>query len=95
MQAGLVYGHMGVVDFIVNKMKEEYKEKYAKSEKPIQVIATGGLATMVSRGAKSIDKVDRLLTLEGLQFIYEKNRNNFSRRSRESSESIELKALRI
>ncbi|MDY2670514.1 MAG: type III pantothenate kinase [Anaerovoracaceae bacterium] len=95
MQSGLVYGHMGVVDFIVNKMKEEYMEKYAGSDKPIQVIATGGLATMVSRGAKSIDKVDRLLTLEGLQFIYEKNRNNFSRRSRESSESIELKALRI
>lgn len=95
MQSGLVYGHMGVVDFIVNKMKEEYMEKYAGSDKPIQVIATGGLATIVSRGAKSIDKVDRLLTLEGLQFIYEKNRNNFSRRSRESSESIELKALRI
>lgn len=95
MQSGLVYGHMGVVDFIVNKMKEEYMEKYAGSDKPIQVIATGGLATMVSRGAKSIDKVDRLLTLEGLQFIYEKNRNNFSRRSRESSESIEFKALRI
>ena len=49
---------------------------------------------MVSHGAKSIDKVDRLLTLEGLQMIYEKNRNNFSRRSRESRESIELKALR-
>ncbi|MGI6205837.1 MAG: type III pantothenate kinase [Anaerovoracaceae bacterium] len=94
MQSGLVYGHMGVVEFIVDKMKKEYQEKYAISDKPIKVIATGGLATMVSRGAKSIDKVDRLLTLEGLQYIYEKNRNNFSRRSRESRESIELKAMR-
>lgn len=94
MQAGLVYGHMGVVDYIVDKMKKEYAEKYAISDKPVQVIATGGLATMVSHGARSIDKVDRLLTLEGLQMIYEKNRNNFSRRSRESRESIELKAER-
>ena len=75
-------------------MKQDYSEKYATSEKQPMVIATGGLATMVSHGAKSIDKVDRLLTLEGLQMIYEKNRNNFSRRNRESRESIELKALR-
>lgn len=95
MQAGLVYGHMGVVEYIVGKMKQDYAEKYATSDKQPLVVATGGLATMVSHGAASIDKVDRLLTLEGLQIIYEKNRNNFGRRSRESRESIEMKALRV
>ena len=94
MQAGLVYGHMGVVDYIVNMMKEEYREKYGKPEDEIKVVATGGLATMVSKGARTIDHVDRMLTLEGLQLIYEKNKNNFSRRSRESRESIELRAER-
>ncbi len=94
MQAGLVYGHMGVVDYIIRRMKQEYCEKYAKQEVPIKVVATGGLATMVSRGVDSIDQVDRLLTLEGLQLIYEKNKNNFNKRNRESRENIELKALR-
>lgn len=94
MQAGLVYGHMGVVDFIVEKMKEEYYENYGSRSEDIKVIATGGLATMVSKGARSIDHVDRMLTLEGLRIIYEKNKNNFSRRSRESKESIELRAER-
>ncbi len=94
MQAGLVYGHMGVVDFIVDKMKEEYHEKYGRPDEEIKVIATGGLATMVSNGAKSIDYVDRMLTLEGLRIIYEKNKNNFSRRSRESKDFIELRAER-
>ena len=85
---------MGVVDYIVNMMKEEYREKYGKPEDEIKVVATGGLATMVSKGARPIDHVDRMLTLEGLQLIYEKNKNNFSRRSRESRESIELRAER-
>ncbi len=29
---------------------------------------------MVSKGVKAIDHVDRLLTLEGLSLIYEKNK---------------------
>lgn len=72
MQSGLVYGHMGMVDYIVKKMKQELSEHCGG--KPVKVIATGGLATMISRGVDSIDAVDRMLTLEGLQIIYEKNR---------------------
>ena len=32
---------------------------------------------MVSKGVKAIDHVDRLLTLEGLSLIYEKNKKQF------------------
>ncbi len=92
MQAGLVYGHMGVVDYIVNKMKEEYRSQYGSPDQEIKVIATGGLATMISKGSNTIDHVDRMLTLEGLQLIYEKNKNNFSRRNRENKESGEALA---
>ena len=92
MQSGLVYGHMGVVDYIIRKMKEEYQEMTGSSADDITVVATGGLATMVSKGVKAIDHVDRLLTLEGLSLIYEKNKNNFGNRSNMSRENIQLHA---
>ncbi|MCQ2551360.1 MAG: type III pantothenate kinase [Clostridia bacterium] len=72
MQAGLVYGHMGVVDYIVRKMKEELKETGSGKE-PI-VVATGGLSTMIESGVDCIDHVDKMLTLEGLEIIYRKNK---------------------
>lgn len=71
MQSGLVYGHMGMVDFIVRKM---VKELEAISEKPVTVVATGGLASLIERGIDCIHHVDKMLTLEGLEMIYEKNR---------------------
>ena len=92
MQAGLVYGHMGVVDYIIRKMKQEYQTLTGGDPSKITVVATGGLATMVSKGVKSIDHVDRLLTLEGLSLIYEKNKNNFGNRNNMSKENIQLRA---
>lgn len=73
MQSGLVYGHMGMVDFIVKKMKDELVELGANTEE-IQVIATGGLASLIAEGIDCVDVVDKMLTLEGLQIIYEKNK---------------------
>ena len=73
MQSGLVYSHMGMVEFIVRKMKEEL-EAITESGTPAKVIATGGLAAMIDAGVDCIDCVDRLLTLEGLEIIYRKNR---------------------
>jgi type III pantothenate kinase len=75
MQSGLVYGHMGMVDYIVSKMKEELAA-HTPTEKPVRVIATGGIANMIDNGIDCIDIVDKQLTLEGLQFIYEKNKSN-------------------
>jgi type III pantothenate kinase len=73
MQSGLVYGHMGMIEFIINRMKKELTE-YAPARLPVRVIATGGLASMMAAGIDGIDYVDRLLTLEGLRYIYEKNK---------------------
>jgi type III pantothenate kinase len=69
MQAGIFFGYVGQVDGIVNRMKEESKEI------PV-VIATGGLASLISTEAKSIDVVDPFLTLKGLRIIYEKNKDS-------------------
>ena len=38
------------------------------------VVATGGLALMIAEESKVIDKLGGLLTLKGLQLIYERNR---------------------
>ena len=74
MQSGLVYGHMGPIDFIVRRMKEELKAETGADRDPL-VIATGGLATMIDNGIDCIDHVDKLLTLEGLEILYRKNKN--------------------
>lgn len=68
MQSGIIYGYVGLVDYLVNRMKEELKSK------KVNVIATGGLATLISSESKTIDHVDRFLTLEGLRLIYEMNK---------------------
>lgn len=68
IQAGVLLGYVGLVEYIVKRMKKELKAPNAK------VIATGGLATMVSEETDCIDEIDRWLTLEGLLYIYQLNR---------------------
>jgi type III pantothenate kinase len=71
MQAGIIYGYIGQVDYIVNKMK---KEMEAKGEETPIVIATGGLGNLIAKDSLTIDKVEPFLTLEGLRIIYQKNK---------------------
>jgi type III pantothenate kinase len=67
MQAGILYGYVGQVEGIVSRMKAQ------SSTKPT-VIATGGLATLISKESNVIDVVDPFLTLKGLRLIYNRNR---------------------
>lgn len=69
MQAGIMFGYAGLIDGIVERMKRE-----AKSE--ATVVATGGLAVVIAPETKSIDKVDEMLTLDGLKLIYMRNRKD-------------------
>jgi type III pantothenate kinase len=71
MQAGIVYGYIGEVDYIVDKMKKEMVEL---GEQDTLVVATGGLAKLISEESKNVDIVNPFLTLEGLRIIYEKNK---------------------
>lgn len=70
MQSGIVYGYIGQVDYIVNKMKSEILKVEEKN--PI-VIATGGLAKLIKDESTTIDIIEPFLTLKGLKLIYEKN----------------------
>ncbi|NLA70434.1 MAG: type III pantothenate kinase [Clostridiales bacterium] len=76
MQAGLIYGHMGMASFLINGMKDELVETQGVKRADIKVIATGGMATMMEKGVPEIDHIDRRLTLDGLLMIYEKNKKN-------------------
>jgi type III pantothenate kinase len=67
MNAGIIYGYVGLVDGIVTRMKQ------ALGDHP-KVIATGGLACLIASETQSIDVVDDYLTLKGLKIIYERNR---------------------
>jgi type III pantothenate kinase len=67
MQAGIIYGYAGLVDGIVERMKKELSSR-------AKVVATGGLAELVSPETRSIRQIKPQLTLEGLRLLYEINR---------------------
>jgi type III pantothenate kinase len=66
IQSGFAYGFAGLVDGIDRRLAD------AMGEKPT-FIATGGLAHTIAPHCETIDEVDELLTLRGLQLIYERN----------------------
>lgn len=67
MQSGIVYGHIGMVNYIIERLKREM------GTPDVKVIATGGLAVLMAGETIAIDVMDGLLTLKGLCLIYEKN----------------------
>jgi len=67
MQSGIVYGYIGQINYLVDRMKKELGAPNAK------VVATGGLAVLVAGESNVIDVMDGLLTLKGLCLIYQKN----------------------
>ena len=67
MQSGIVYGYVGLVDGIVERILGELGF-------PCAVIATGGLATLVAPLSRTIQEVDDHLTLTGLRILYDRNR---------------------
>lgn len=70
MQAGIIFGFSGLVDNIINKIKR----KLNKTD--LTVVATGGLGEIIAKEVKSITRVDRTLTLDGLRSIYDLNKEN-------------------
>ena len=66
LQSGILYGHIGLVKYLIGRMKEELQQD-------CRVIATGGMAVLIREDAPEIDVLDGLLTLKGLRLIYQKN----------------------
>jgi type III pantothenate kinase len=67
LQSGLVYGFTGQVDEIVGRIRSELGVD-------ARAVATGGLADLIAPHARTLDRVDPHLTLEGLRLVWARNR---------------------
>ncbi|HYB44744.1 MAG TPA: type III pantothenate kinase, partial [Candidatus Methylomirabilis sp.] len=64
IQSGVVYGYAGLVDGLVQRMRQEL-------DGDVRIVATGGLAEQMREVAQSIQEVNANLRLEGLRMIWE------------------------
>ena len=64
LKSGIIYGYASLVDGMVKRMREEMGTR-------AKVVATGGLANLISKVSDTIEVVDQTLTLEGLKIISE------------------------
>lgn len=69
IHSGMLYGFGGLVDRMVLILSREL----APNTKRVKTVATGGMAHIIEPYTQTIDAINPLLTLEGLQFIHEKN----------------------
>ncbi len=67
MQAGIVFGFAGLVEYIVKKIKKELKGE------SVLTIATGGFSEIMAKETACIDVIDKMLTLDGLMYLYQLN----------------------
>ena len=65
MKSGVMYGFGSMVDGMIAKIKNEIVDDGSETK----VIATGGMAKVISPYASVFDQVDPTLTLKGLQII--------------------------
>ncbi len=70
LQSGAFYGTIGLVKYIVKRMRAEINAPDAV------VVATGGLAALIKEEDRVIDHLDGLLTLKGLRILYHRNRKH-------------------
>jgi len=67
MQSGIMYGLVEMIEGLIKKISSEMKSKP-------KVIATGGLASVISSKTDSIKSIDLELNLAGIYNIYKKNK---------------------
>ncbi|WP_136646216.1 type III pantothenate kinase [Tabrizicola sp. YIM 78059] len=68
MQSGVYWGYVGLVEGIVREVRRE-------RERPMKVIATGGLASLFAQGTDLFDAIEDDLTIHGLVLINAYNKD--------------------
>lgn len=71
INAGIVYGYIGLIDGLISQIEKELHEKHGVVEE-INVIATGGFSELISNESKYIDIIEPDLMLDGLRIIYDR-----------------------
>ena len=66
IKSGLLFGYGAMVDGLIRKLSAEFLDTP-------HVLATGGMAELISRYSEAIQTVDPMLTLKGLFLLHEKN----------------------
>jgi len=69
IRAGLIFGYVSLVEGMI----ERYRQILGTSMK---VIGTGGFVSLISQHTSAISIVEPWLTLNGLQYIWEMNKND-------------------
>ena len=67
MQSGAYWGYVSLIEGVVSRVRSEYG-------KPMQVVATGGLAPLFDAATDSIDRFDPDITVHGLLEIWRRTR---------------------
>ncbi|MDA3852211.1 MAG: type III pantothenate kinase [Spirochaetaceae bacterium] len=67
IQSGVVYGYTGMVEYLIDKIREDMGSK-------LPVVATGGKSSVIAPLTNRFTRIEPWLILEGLRLIAEKNR---------------------
>ena len=70
MQAGVVYGYIGLVEYILRQMKKELHDP------DCHVIATGGLGRVIASETDEIDEYDPDVAYKGMKILYDMNKGD-------------------
>ena len=70
IQSGVFFGYVALVDGLVGRIRAELCPEDSAS---VHILATGGLAALIASESETITTVDPMLTLAGLQILYERN----------------------
>lgn len=72
MQSGIIYGHVGLVQGLISRLRKEIPG--VTDESQVKIIAHGGLAQLMAPLIPEIQYVNQYLPLEGLRLAYAKLR---------------------
>jgi type III pantothenate kinase len=67
MQSGIIFGYIGLIEGMIQRIEQELGSK-------AKVVATGGQAYPLAEEISAIDVINPDLTLIGLRLIYEMNK---------------------
>ncbi|MGN1399499.1 MAG: type III pantothenate kinase [Erysipelotrichaceae bacterium] len=68
MQAGIVYGYIGLTEGIISQIKKELGNDF-------KILATGGLGRYICSETELIKEYDPDLAYYGMKYLYDKNRS--------------------